>query len=206
MNLKSIEKGAGDARRGVREARREASAAWSEDRVERLRLLWSQGVSAGGVAKALGEGVSRSAVLGKLQRLGLLKSRRAAAAPRCFDETQASAEKLAAAFRLRRPRQPHREPPPSPWKAEAFRPLAGTAPRAWLTRGSRECAFPVDGEQDAAMACCAPRRARSAYCAAHHQIVFRPAPPLGPALLRAPSDEADRQGAAAPGATWPHAA
>ena len=51
---------------------------WTDERIARLARLWSEGISAAGIARALGDGISRSAVLGKLQRLGLLKSRRPA--------------------------------------------------------------------------------------------------------------------------------
>jgi len=43
---------------------------WSDDRVERLKSLWREGLSASQVAHALG-GVSRNAVIGKVHRLGL---------------------------------------------------------------------------------------------------------------------------------------
>uniref|UniRef100_UPI0025F3CA20 GcrA family cell cycle regulator n=1 Tax=uncultured Caulobacter sp. TaxID=158749 RepID=UPI0025F3CA20 len=43
---------------------------WSEDRVERLKALWADGLSASQVAKQLG-GVTRNAVIGKIHRLGL---------------------------------------------------------------------------------------------------------------------------------------
>lgn len=43
---------------------------WTQDRTERLKRLWLNGLSASQLARKLG-GVSRSAVLGKLHRLGL---------------------------------------------------------------------------------------------------------------------------------------
>ena len=43
---------------------------WSDDRVEQLKSLWQEGLSAGQVAQTLG-GVSRCAVIGKVHRLGL---------------------------------------------------------------------------------------------------------------------------------------
>ena len=42
---------------------------WSEDRVDRLKVLWADGLSASQVAKQLG-GVTRNAVIGKVHRLG----------------------------------------------------------------------------------------------------------------------------------------
>ena len=45
-------------------------ANWSEDRVEQLKTLWTEGLSASQIARALG-GVTRNAVIGKVHRLGL---------------------------------------------------------------------------------------------------------------------------------------
>ncbi|MBJ3776854.1 GcrA family cell cycle regulator [Acuticoccus mangrovi] len=43
---------------------------WTDDRIETLRKLWADGLSASQIATALG-GVSRNAVIGKIHRLGL---------------------------------------------------------------------------------------------------------------------------------------
>lgn len=43
---------------------------WTEDRVELLKKMWSEGQSASQIAKELG-GVTRNAVIGKVHRLGL---------------------------------------------------------------------------------------------------------------------------------------
>ena len=43
---------------------------WTDERVEMLRTMWSEGKSASQIAKELG-GVTRNAVIGKVHRLGL---------------------------------------------------------------------------------------------------------------------------------------
>lgn len=43
---------------------------WTDERVEKLKELWGEGMSASQIAKALGE-VTRNAVIGKVHRLGL---------------------------------------------------------------------------------------------------------------------------------------
>jgi len=43
---------------------------WTEERIEALRSLWMQGLTASQIAERLG-GVSRNAVIGKAHRLGL---------------------------------------------------------------------------------------------------------------------------------------
>lgn len=55
---------------------------WSDERVELLKKLWSEGLSASQIASQLG-GVSRNAVIGKVHRLKLAgRGRSTAAAPR----------------------------------------------------------------------------------------------------------------------------
>lgn len=44
---------------------------WTDERVELLRKLWSEGLSASQVAAELGPGITRNAVIGKIHRLGL---------------------------------------------------------------------------------------------------------------------------------------
>ena len=43
---------------------------WTDERVETLKKMWSEGQSASQIAKELG-GVTRNAVIGKVHRLGL---------------------------------------------------------------------------------------------------------------------------------------
>src|SRR6188768_2675679 len=53
---------------------------WTDERVELLRKLWSEGLSASQIAAQLG-GVSRNAVIGKVHRLKLSSRGRANTAP-----------------------------------------------------------------------------------------------------------------------------
>jgi GcrA cell cycle regulator len=53
---------------------------WTDERVELLKKLWSEGLSASQIAAQLG-GVSRNAVIGKVHRLKLSGRGRATAAP-----------------------------------------------------------------------------------------------------------------------------
>ena len=147
---------------------------WTDARIAELARLWAAGVSASGIAEALGE-VSRSAVLGKLHRLRLLRSRHAASAPRRYEGevNGVPSPRPPPIVRPAAPRAPP-EPPRSPWRDEVFAPLPGSRPTPWLSRGRGECAFPVSGDADKLLSCCAPTTAKSAYCAAHHRVVFRP--------------------------------
>ena len=44
---------------------------WTDERVELLKRLWNQGLSASQIAGELAGGVTRNAVIGKVHRLGL---------------------------------------------------------------------------------------------------------------------------------------
>jgi len=44
---------------------------WNDERVEQLRKLWLDGLSASQIAGELGNGITRNAVIGKVHRLGL---------------------------------------------------------------------------------------------------------------------------------------
>lgn len=44
---------------------------WTDERVELLRKLWNEGLSASQVAAEIGAGITRNAVIGKIHRLGL---------------------------------------------------------------------------------------------------------------------------------------
>lgn len=86
---------------------------WTERRVEMLKSMWADGKSQGQIAEALGIG-SRSAVSGKIARLGL--SRRIARAPK--RERAPACER--GKHQRRASRQAHR--PPEPWTSTAVLP------------------------------------------------------------------------------------
>jgi GcrA cell cycle regulator len=163
---------------------------WTDARIAQLTRLWAEGVSASGIAEAFGD-VSRSAVLGKLHRLRLSGAREAPAAPRRYD-----GECPAVAWPLRAPPSPPAlattppEPPRSPWREAAFAPLPGTIARPWLSREAGECAFPVGGDGEALLSCCAVVKPRSAYCPAHHAIAFPPQTPAARAADQRRLEEA----------------
>jgi GcrA cell cycle regulator len=64
---------------------------WTDERVETLKKMWSEGQSASQIAKELG-GVTRNAVIGKVHRLGL-SNRVGAAAPEAAVRNASPADK-----------------------------------------------------------------------------------------------------------------
>ncbi|MFM8701501.1 MAG: GcrA family cell cycle regulator [Hyphomicrobiales bacterium] len=54
---------------------------WNDERVETLKKLWNQGLSASQIAGELGHGITRNAVIGKVHRLGLSGRTKSPSAP-----------------------------------------------------------------------------------------------------------------------------
>ena len=88
---------------------------WTDERVETLKRMWSDGQSASAIAKELG-GVTRNAVIGKVHRLGVsnrndeAEAGKPAAAPVAAAPAPEPAKKLA--------RKPEAKVEPKPEKAE----------------------------------------------------------------------------------------
>lgn len=146
---------------------------WTKDRIERLTTLWKEGKTADQVARALGDGVSRSAVLGKVFRVGLSAGR---ASP---------ATKVAA-----RPRD-GMTPKPLAVRPESARSSGG--PRAQLeeigrasllTIGRHQCRWPIGDPRSPAFSLCGRVSVRGAYCGSHAQIAYRPTADIPRALER----------------------
>ncbi|HEV2079460.1 MAG TPA: GcrA family cell cycle regulator [Allosphingosinicella sp.] len=100
---------------------------WTDERIERLKELWTQGMTASQIADELG-GVSRNAVIGKAHRLGL----QARPSPVKPNEAPAPKPKAKAAPEPSEAKKeepaPAPAPAPSPAPEEAPAPAAPTAP------------------------------------------------------------------------------
>jgi GcrA cell cycle regulator len=95
------------------------SLSWTDERIDRLKELWSQGKTASHIADELG-GVSRNAVIGKAHRLGL-QSRPSPVkpnepAPKARARARDKAEAPAAA--APEPKPAAAEAPPAPWEED----------------------------------------------------------------------------------------
>jgi GcrA cell cycle regulator len=64
---------------------------WTEERVDLLKKLWMEGLSASQIAAELGEGVTRNAVIGKVHRLKLSARAKPTSAPARPRPTQRTA-------------------------------------------------------------------------------------------------------------------
>ncbi|WP_347917968.1 GcrA family cell cycle regulator [Paracoccus marcusii] len=89
---------------------------WTDDRVETLKRMWSEGQSASAIAKELG-GVTRNAVIGKVHRLGLsnrTEEPEAAAPPPAPAPEPVAREKPAAPRAVPQPATAPLRPEPAP--------------------------------------------------------------------------------------------
>ncbi|MDF3606887.1 GcrA family cell cycle regulator [Paracoccus sp. DMF-8] len=112
---------------------------WTDERVETLKRMWSEGQSASQIAKELG-GVTRNAVIGKVHRLGLSNRNDETPAPAAAQPAAAPApapEPAATAAPKPAPAaKPAPEPQPRPVEEPAAEPapVAETAPQPQLRR------------------------------------------------------------------------
>ena len=150
------------------------TAGWTEDRVGALKKLWLEGQSASQIAKQLGGGVTRNAVIGKVHRLGL--SGRAA-----------PSQPARATFRPSRPR-PAAQPtqaPSAPRRIEAVQPrpaapqlpvampdLPGTA--TVMTLGAHMCKWPIGDPSSTEFSFCGRRASEGVYCLEHARVAYQP--------------------------------
>ncbi len=156
---------------------------WTDERVERLKALWKDGLSANQIATALG-GISRNAVIGKVHRLGL-SGRATPSRPR---RTVFKTVKPPAA----RPSPPREIAPGAPTKlhpagnrvyvvsedrplpAPSVEEVVGTA--TILTLGAHMCSWPIGDPKDENFALCGRRRDEPRpYCAQHNLVAGAPA-------------------------------
>ncbi|MGA2954050.1 MAG: GcrA family cell cycle regulator [Caulobacteraceae bacterium] len=144
---------------------------WTDERVEVLKKLWLEGLSASQIAKQLG-GVTRNAVIGKVHRLGL--SGRAA-----------PSQPTRTAFRAPRPARPS-APAVSHRRAEAPRHEVRPAPRpipyieepgtaTVLTLGAHMCKWPIGDPASAEFTFCGRRAGdEGPYCIEHARVAYQP--------------------------------
>lgn len=168
----------------TRGPRRYAALPWTEGRIAHLKARWLQGVTARQIARELGGGISRSAVLGKIHRLGF-----ADLSPRSW--VHRSHVKRAGERRISHQLRAalgwtfagQQRPPPA-WVIEAKPyvedpridadiPLAQRRSLLELTRGA--CRWPVGDPSHPDFFFCGAEALRGEpYCAAHGARAVRP--------------------------------
>ncbi len=141
---------------------------WTEERVELLKKLWLDGLSASQIAKQLG-GVTRNAVIGKVHRLGL-SGRAAPSQPArpVFKAPRAPRPAMAAPA-PRRLDTPMMAAPQPLYRPEE----PGTA--TVLTLGAHMCKWPIGDPSTDGFTFCGRRMGDDGpYCIEHARVAYQP--------------------------------
>ncbi len=164
----------------------DAGATWTDERVELLKKLWGDGLSASQIAAEIG-GVSRNAVIGKVHRLGLSGRGKAtaASAQRPRKTTQAPSAPAPVAAQPVRP-TPILAPAPPSLEIDA-EPVAATAlvedeigiplSERVTIMDLREsmCRWPMGDPTKPEFRFCGARSVTGLpYCAHHSRIAYQP--------------------------------
>jgi len=144
---------------------------WTDERVETLKKLWLDGLSASQIAKQLG-GVTRNAVIGKVHRLGL-SGRATPSQPQrpVFKAPRAPRPAISAAPA---PRRAIETSMPAQLPSPALAPEApGTA--TVLTLGAHMCKWPIGDPASDGFTFCGRRSDREGpYCSEHARVAYQP--------------------------------
>lgn len=144
---------------------------WTDERVDLLKKLWQDGLSASQVARQLG-GVTRNAVIGKVHRLGL-SGRAEPSRPR-QGPSRTARPRRAAGRSPGRSRASQPQPrPPGGRSVPYVEPLAGTATP--LTLGAHMCKWPIgDPVSESFTFCGRGALANGSYCTCHAAVAYAP--------------------------------
>lgn len=144
---------------------------WTDERVELLKKLWQDGLSASQIAKQLG-GVTRNAVIGKIHRLGLTGRAQPSRPQRTVFKAPRPARPASAVpstpRRIAEPVSAH--PAPVRYVDES----PGTA--TILTLGGHMCKWPIgDPATDTFTFCGRRSEEHGPYCHEHASVAYQPA-------------------------------
>jgi GcrA cell cycle regulator len=142
---------------------------WTDERIEALTRMWRDGLSAAQVARQLG-GVSRSAVIGKVHRLGIA-GRDCPTRPRALGGRPSTRTRKASAGGVRRPQAGPRTPRPAAAPGVVFE----VAPTASIhTLNEHGCRWPIGDPNETGFGFCGRTRERaSSYCTGHASMGLR---------------------------------
>jgi GcrA cell cycle regulator len=145
---------------------------WTDERVENLKKLWQDGLSASQIAKQLG-GVTRNAVIGKVHRLGL-SGRAAPSKPArpVFKAPRPARAAVSAPAAPRRIAEPavQAEAMPSPVRYIDEAPGSATV----LTLGAHMCKWPIGDPSSDGFTFCGRRQSEGPYCVEHARVAYQP--------------------------------
>ena len=142
---------------------------WTDERVELLKKLWQDGLSASQIAKQLG-GVTRNAVIGKVHRLGLSGRATPSKPQRTVFKAPRPARPVSAPSAPRRIAEPvaHHSAP-----VRYVDETPGTA--TVLTLGAHMCKWPIGDPSSDSFTFCGRRSDEGhPYCVDHSRVAYQP--------------------------------
>ena len=142
---------------------------WTDERVENLKKLWQDGLSASQIAKQLG-GVTRNAVIGKVHRLGL--SGRATPSKPQRTVFKAPRPARAPAPAIAAPRRIAEAAPQQSAPVRYIDERPGTA--TVLTLGAHMCKWPIGDPSLDSFTFCGRRSDEGPYCDEHASVAYQP--------------------------------
>jgi GcrA cell cycle regulator len=162
---------------------------WTDERINLLKKMWKDGKSAAEIAKTLGKGVTRNAVIGKAHRMGLsgrpspikkptaapAKKEKEAAAPRkeVAAPKESAVPRKAQQQQTKHPPLMHNREVEEPRKPEKeILPLNGGTPLIDLTE--RMCKWPIGDPREADFTFCGRGiRVGTPYCPDHAAMAYQ---------------------------------
>lgn len=146
--------------------RRSESTGWNDARVELLKKLWNDGLSASQCAKRIGGGLTRNAVIGKVNRLGLSARKKAEVRSRRRARTKPPIDRESRKFISG---EPPAALPPEPQRPEKLVSFAELEPH--------QCRFIYGDPKTADFGFCGCKTEPGLpYCAGHMQACCRKHP------------------------------
>lgn len=160
---------------------------WTDERINTLKKMWKEGKSAAEIAKTLGKGVTRNAVIGKAHRMGLsgrpspIKKPappKKDAAPKIVKTAAPKAAPVVAKKSTAASAGSAKVQPPSR-EAEELKKLESAAPKigggvALIDLTERMCKWPIGDPKDADFSFCGLTiRAGTPYCPEHAAMAYQ---------------------------------
>lgn len=135
---------------------------WSNADISRVKAMWRKGATAAEIAAALGNGLTRGAVLGKIHRLGLKRP----------DEMQAKPRAAAHASKPAAKRSAQTSPAPAKAKPAQRKPEPQGPMPIWAL-GQCQCRWPMGNLLDPpGLFCAAVTVDGSSWCPVHEEMVY----------------------------------
>jgi GcrA cell cycle regulator len=144
---------------------------WPSSRIERLKQLFAAGHSPGVIAFKLGDGLTRNAVIGKLNRLALM-GKNAPARPARLPQRRIRPELSNARITLNTPRKPQIPNETACTEATDLPPEPVANPVTLMQLTEHTCRWPVAGDGATMLYCGAEPAADAPYCLGHCRMAY----------------------------------